>query len=128
MAARILVADDDRAIRRLLKLTLGLEDYEVSEAESTDQAWKMLLREPVDLLILDLIMPGMPARELVKKIRADFQFPILVLSGNHAGLEIGMLLGADDVMEKPFDPVELSIRIKRLLSSDEHGEEPEAPL
>jgi DNA-binding response OmpR family regulator len=115
--AHILVVDDDPAMRRLLQTTLTLEGHEVTLARSADEAWKQLGRLPVDLIILDLMMPGMPPQQFVSRVRAEFTTtPILVLSGHHAGLEIGLLIGADDAMEKPFDPEELLERISKLLA------------
>ena len=117
MSAHILVVDDDPAMRRLLQTTLTLEGHEVTLARSADEAWKQLRKVDAELIILDLMMPGMPPQEFVSKVRAEVTAtPILVLSGHHAGLEIGLLIGADDAMEKPFDPEELLERISKLLA------------
>jgi DNA-binding response OmpR family regulator len=117
MAAHILVVDDDPALRRLLQTTLSLAGHEVTLAHSADEAWKLLRKVEAELIILDLMMPGMPAQEFVSRVRAQVGTTrILVLSGHHAGIEIGLLIGADDAMEKPFDPEELLERISKLLA------------
>jgi DNA-binding response OmpR family regulator len=117
VSPHILVVDDDRALRRLLQTILKVEGHEITVSRSADEAWKQLRRLPVDLIILDLMMPGMPVQEFVSRVRAEVRTtPILVLSGHHAGLEIGLLIGADDALEKPFDPEELLERISKLLT------------
>jgi len=117
MTAHILVVDDDPALRRLLQTTLSLAGHEVTLAHSADEAWQLLRTVEAELIILDLMMPGMPAQEFVSRVRAQVGTTrILVLSGHHAGIEIGLLIGADDAMEKPFDPEEPLERISNLLA------------
>jgi len=79
-AGRILVVDDEPAIRRLLRSTLGVQDYTVLEAASVAQALELLEREKVDLIILDLGLPDGDGFEVIRKLRPDSQVPIIVLS------------------------------------------------
>src|SRR5688572_13244436 len=108
MYGNILVVDDDPAIRRLLRLLLAEHGFSVDLAVSGNDALKHLKRATPDLIVLDLMMPGLHPRDFLVEAKAmGYSNPVLVLTANHAGLEIGYLLGADDAMEKPFDTEEL---------------------
>jgi two-component system alkaline phosphatase synthesis response regulator PhoP len=115
-AREILVVDDDPGIRRLLRLLLGEYGFKVNVAGSGNDAIKQLRRSLPDLVVLDLMMPGLHPRDVIEEARnLGYQGPVLVLSANYAAIEIGYLVGADDVIEKPFDPDELLQRIQGLL-------------
>ena len=117
MPETILVVDDDPTVRRLIKLVLSTSGFEVEEADSGDEALRKMKKVTPDLIVLDLMMPGMTAKEFVQKSRASgYDNPVLVLSAHYAGIEVGLLIGADDAMEKPFMPEELEQRIRRLLA------------
>ena len=117
-AGRILVVDDEPAIRRLLRSTLGVHDYTVLEAASVAQALEVLGREKVDLVILDLGLPDRDGSALLRAMRArENHTPVLVLTARSAVDDrIGALdLGADDYLVKPFDYRELEARARALL-------------
>jgi len=116
-AGRILVVDDEPAIRRLLRSTLGVQDYTVLEAASVAQALELLEREKVDLIILDLGLPDGDGFEVIRKLRPDSQVPIIVLSSrdDERGKVQALDAGADDYVTKPFGVEELVARIRAAL-------------
>jgi len=116
-AGRILVVDDEPAIRRLLRSTLGVQDYVVLEAASVAQALEVLEREKVDLIILDLGLPDGDGFEVINKLRPDSQVPIVVLSSrdDERGKVQALDAGADDYVTKPFGVEELVARIRAAL-------------
>jgi len=113
-AGRILVVDDEPAIRRLLRSTLGVQDYVVLEAASVAQALEVLEREKIDLIILDLGLPDGDGFEVINKLRPDSQVPIVVLSSrdDERGKVQALDAGADDYVMKPFQMRELTARIR----------------
>jgi two-component system, OmpR family, KDP operon response regulator KdpE len=115
--ARILVADDEASIRRSLKINLESRGYTVDAAETGEKAIKAFETRRPDLLILDLLMPGMGGIDVVLKLRAVSTIPIIVLSamGEEAEKVKALELGADDYMTKPFGMEELFARIRSLL-------------
>ena len=123
MKKRILIVDDSKAMCHLLKRVLR-DEYEVSIAFDGQEALEFLLKaEPVDALTLDLSMPGMGGVELLRRIRsmaAFLQLPVLVLSGHYESLgRISAIeAGANDFMTKPFNPLELKLRLSRLLPAE----------
>lgn len=116
-SGRILVVDDEPAIRRLLRSTLGVQDYTVLEAASVAQALEVLAREKVDLIILDLGLPDGDGFEVIRKLRPDSQVPIIVLSSrdDESGKVQALDAGADDYVTKPFGVEELVARIRAAL-------------
>ena len=116
-SGRILVVDDEPAIRRLLRSTLGVQDYTVLEAASVAQALEVLEREKVDLIILDLGLPDGDGFEVIDKLRPDSQVPIIVLSSrdDERGKVQALDAGADDYVTKPFGVEELVARIRAAL-------------
>ncbi len=116
-AGRILVVDDEPAIRRLLRSTLGVQDYTILEAASVAQALEVLGREKVDLIILDLGLPDGDGFEVIQKLRPDSQVPIIVLSSrdDERGKVQALDAGADDYVTKPFGVEELVARIRTAL-------------
>jgi two-component system, OmpR family, KDP operon response regulator KdpE len=115
--ARILVVDDEAPIRRWLKVNLETRGYTVDTAETGEQGIKALENRRPDLLILDLLMPGMGGIDVVRKLRSVSTIPIIVLSaiGEEAQKVQALELGADDYMTKPFGMEELFARIRSLL-------------
>ena len=116
-AGRILVVDDEPAIRRLLRSTLGVHDYTVLEAASVAQALEVLGREKVDLVILDLGLPDGDGFEVIEKLRPASQVPIVVLSSrdDEHGKVRALDAGADDYVTKPFGVEELVARVRTAL-------------
>jgi two-component system KDP operon response regulator KdpE len=116
-AGRILVVDDEPAIRRLLRSTLGVQDYSVLEAASVKEALEVLGRDKVDLVILDLGLPDGDGLEVIRTLRPDSALPIIVLSSrdDERGKVQALDAGADDYVTKPFGVEELVARIRAAL-------------
>ena len=115
--AHILVVDDDDRIRSLLKRFLQERGYRVSTAPNADKALSTLNSLAFDLLVLDVMMPGMNGFELTEAIRKRGDTPILLLTarGEAEDRIRGLSLGADDYLAKPFEPEELVLRINAIL-------------
>lgn len=113
----LLVVDDDDRIRSLLKEFLSRQGFRVTAAAHADAARRMLQLLDFDLLILDVMMPGEDGFSLSKWVRANSNVPILILTAR--GLPddriMGLSLGADDYLSKPFEPQELLLRIEAIL-------------
>ena len=115
---RILVADDDKNTRILLKAVLEGEGYTVLLAEDGAQALKALEREHIDLVVLDIMMPHMDGYEFTEALReSGSELPILMVSAKQlpADRHKGFLVGTDDYITKPIDEKEMLLRIKALL-------------
>ncbi len=115
--ARILVVDDEERIRRLLKMYLEREEYEVEDAENGEIALQMALENNYDLILLDLMMPGMDGIEVCQELRKTKATPIIMLTakGEEANRVQGFEAGTDDYIVKPFSPREVVLRVKALL-------------
>jgi two-component system, OmpR family, response regulator len=114
---KILVVDDDPHIRELLKVFLLQEGFEVLEAIHGADALSILETTTVDLVILDIMMPQIDGWELCRELREHYEMPLLMLTakGETAQKVKGFQLGTDDYMVKPFEAVELVVRVKALL-------------
>jgi len=113
----ILVADDDKNTRLLLKAILEAEKYTVFTAGNGEEALSVMDREHIDLVVLDVMMPKMDGYELTKVLREnDNNLPILMVSAKQlpADKQKGFLVGTDDYITKPIDEVEMLLRIKAL--------------
>jgi DNA-binding response OmpR family regulator len=110
---KILVVDDDPDIVRLLKYFLEAKGRQVQTASTGAEALELFKREPPDLVILDVMLPGMDGWAVLQKIRESSQVPVLMLTGKDAPTDKakGLLSGADDYIAKPFDLAELEARI-----------------
>ena len=112
---RILVVDDEPPIRRLLRTSFAAQGYEVSEADDSSSAYRMLRAEDPDVMVLDLGLPGKDGFDLIRNIReAALTIPIVVLSSraDEAGKVRALDMGADDYVTKPFGTDELLARIR----------------
>ncbi|WP_028536229.1 response regulator [Paludibacterium yongneupense] len=128
MSKRILVVDDDPELRSLLQSYLGHQGYEVETAcDGVEMKLRMQERMP-DMLILDLMLPGEDGLTLCRNLRANSRLPILMLTARGDDMDriIGLEMGADDYLPKPFNPRELLARIKSILrraqDQDPYGE------
>lgn len=110
----ILVTDDDNDIRNMIKIYLQNENYNVLLAKNGKEAIEILENNHVDLLILDIMMPDMDGMETCYQIRERWKLPILFLSAKGEDMDkiMGLSAGADDYITKPFNPLELTARVK----------------
>ncbi len=117
MPAKILMADDDAKIGELVRLYLIREGYQVELAGDGPAALRAVEATAPDLLVLDIMLPGLDGFGVLREVRRSFGFPILMLTakGETNDKVLGFDLGADDYLVKPFDPNELVARIKALL-------------
>ncbi|MDO3411962.1 response regulator transcription factor [Saccharibacillus sp. CPCC 101409] len=113
---KVLVADDDAHIRALLRTVLTQEGYRVIEARDGDEAARKLQESPVDLAVLDVMMPGKDGLELCELIRVRYDIPVILLTAREqlTDKEAGYDSGTDDYMTKPFEPKELLFRMNAL--------------
>jgi len=113
----LLVVDDHREIRDALARYLGKHGYRVSTAESAAAARRLLETGRVDLVVLDLMMPGEDGLSLCRQLRAKGDLPIIMLTAMAEDTDrvVGLEMGADDYLTKPFNPRELLARIKAVL-------------
>lgn len=113
-AARILLVDDEVPIQRAVAPLLRARGYEVDLAGTGNDALKLAVSQPPDLIILDLGLPDIEGTEVCRRIRAESAVPIVVLSarGGEADKVAALDLGADDYVTKPFGPEELLARIR----------------
>lgn len=123
MPKTLLVVDDDPDLRCLLRDYLSEQGYRVLEAADGEALWAQLTNTPVDLIILDLMLPGDDGLTLCRNIRARQQTPILMLTarGDEMDRIIGLEMGADDYMPKPFHPRELLARIRSIFRRAEQS-------
>jgi len=113
----LLVVDDDAEIRQLLKTYLQKNGYLVTTAADGQEMWKALKRHAIDLIVLDLMLPGVDGMDLCRELRAQSKIPIIMLTarGDEMDRILGLEMGADDYMAKPFSARELLARIKVVL-------------
>lgn len=113
----LLLVDDEAEIIKLMQIYLEHEGYRLLIARDGLEALKIISKETIDLMVLDLMMPGMDGLEACIKIRETQKFPIIMLSAKGQELDkiTGLSVGADDYVTKPFSPLELVARIKSQL-------------
>ncbi|WP_017728108.1 response regulator transcription factor [Halalkalibacterium ligniniphilum] len=115
--AKILVVDDEERIRKLLRMYLERENYLIEEAENGEVALEMALNADYDLILLDLMMPGIDGIEVCTRLRKTKATPVIMLTakGEEANRVQGFEVGTDDYIVKPFSPREVVLRVKALL-------------
>ena len=119
---RILVVDDEPHIRRVLDAMLDKEGFEVVLTDDGPQGLQALAAGGIDLVILDLLMPGMHGLEVLAKVRSDPDLgrtPVIILTakGQDTDREAAFAGGADDFMTKPFSPKKLVARVREILGA-----------
>ena len=117
MNYKILIAEDDKNIVELLTMYLVNEGYEVISRDNGLDAYSVLENEKIDLAIFDIMMPKMNGYELTKKARNITNIPIIILSAKNKDNDkiVGLNIGADDYLPKPFNPLEVIARVKACL-------------
>jgi two-component system phosphate regulon response regulator PhoB len=113
----ILIVDDEEDILELVRFHLSREGYGVVCAETGEEAWRKVKENPADLMVVDLMLPGMDGLELTRRLKNDAQtrsIPVVMLSakGEEADIVTGLELGADDYITKPFSPRVLLARVR----------------
>jgi len=118
----VLIVDDDREIRGLLAQYLEKHDFRTSAVADGREMRRILERSHVDLLVLDLMLPGEDGLSLCRELRSRSQLPIIMLTARGEDVDriVGLELGADDYVAKPFNPRELLGRIKAVLRRSEY--------
>lgn len=129
MSRRVLVVDDEVRIREVVQYALEREGFRVSVVEDGARAVERLARETFDLVVLDVMLPGLDGLEVCRRVRAASKVPILFLSARSDEIDrvLGLELGGDDYLVKPFAPRELVARVKAVLRRVDDrasGEEP----
>lgn len=128
MSKHILIVDDDDKIAKLIEIYLVNEGYDVIKAADGIHALEIVESDDVDLIILDVMMPGLDGISVCLKIRETRTTPILMLSAKDGDMDkiTGLMTGADDYMIKPFNPLELVARVKSLLRRSSYAASPPA--
>jgi two-component system phosphate regulon response regulator PhoB len=120
MASRVLVVDDEPDLLELVRFNLDQSGFAVETAASGREALEQLRRSPPDLMVLDLMLPDVSGTEICRQVRADTrlaQLPIIMLTARADEVDrvVGLELGADDYVTKPFSPRELTLRVRAVL-------------
>jgi DNA-binding response OmpR family regulator len=117
MSTTVLVVDDEPIVREVVVSYLRHEGYRTLEAEDGETARRLLQEEPPGLVVLDVMLPGTDGLELCRWIRARSDLPVIMLTarGDEADRIVGLELGADDYVTKPFSPRELAARVRTVL-------------
>jgi DNA-binding response OmpR family regulator len=113
---RVLVVDDEPSIREVLRRYLATDGYVVTEAADGEQALKVLAESPADVVLLDIMMPGLDGLEVLRRLRASSDAFVLLVSARTEEVDrlVGLGMGADDYIVKPFSPREVVARIKAI--------------
>ncbi len=116
-AITVLIVDDEKEIGDLLEIYFKHEGYDVLKANDGSIALDLLNKHVIDLVILDIMLPSLDGIEVCTKIRQSKDIPVLMLSAKGASTDriLGIMTGADDYVAKPFDPLEVVVRVKALL-------------
>lgn len=113
----ILVVDDEKEIADLVEIYLVSDGYKVFKAYNAEEGFQILEQQKIELVLLDIMMPGMDGLEMCQRIREYNNIPIIMLSAKSTDLDkiLGLGTGADDYVVKPFNPLELTARVKSQL-------------
>jgi two-component system, OmpR family, response regulator len=119
----LLIVDDDREIRSLLSQYLEKNDFRTTAVADGREMRRVLDRTPVDLIVLDLMLPGEDGLTLCRELRTHSQIPVIMLTARGEDVDriVGLEIGADDYLPKPFNPRELLVRIRAVLRRAAHA-------
>jgi DNA-binding response OmpR family regulator len=115
---KVLVVDDERAILTVLAIKLRVSGYDVVTAPSGEEALALVNSARPDLILLDVIMPGMDGFEVLQRVRVNSKLPVIVFSARPENGEKALDMGADDFLAKPLDVDEMVRRIEQLLGQE----------
>lgn len=117
MSQQILIVDDEKEIADLVEVYLKNEGYEIHKFYTGKEALACVESTPLDMAILDVMLPDMDGFRICQKIREDYFFPIIMLTAKVEDMDkiMGLTIGADDYITKPFNPLELVARVKTQL-------------
>lgn len=117
MGYRVLVVDDEAVIRARLKGYFEKEGYQVVEAQDGEQMWQAFEAQAIDLVMLDINLPGTDGLSLARQLRSKSDVGIILVTGRDETIDkiVGLEMGADDYVTKPFELRELLVRVKNLL-------------
>jgi DNA-binding response OmpR family regulator len=115
--AKILVVDDDHTVREVAVSYLRAGGHEVADVDTGEAALKAMREDPADLVVLDLMLPGIDGLEVCRRLREQRDVPVIMLTalGGEADRVVGLERGADDYVTKPFSPRELVLRVDSVL-------------
>jgi DNA-binding response OmpR family regulator len=120
---KVLVVEDEEPIRRFITLNLSAAGYEIGEADTGEKALAMLGSFRPEVIVLDLMLPGIDGFEVCRQVREKMPETFVIMltaKGQDTDKIVGLELGADDYMVKPFNPVELTARVKAMLRRRSH--------
>lgn len=128
--AKVLVVDDDTTVREVVVSYLRAGGHETIEASTGEEAVSMVGQAPVDLVVLDLMLPGIDGLEVTRRVRAKRDIPIVMLTarGEETDRVVGLEIGADDYIGKPFSPRELALRVDSVLRRMGRAARDEGPI
>lgn len=129
VGTRILTVEDDERIRTAVKMALEDEGWQVEEAESGEEALESFARHPSDVVLIDIMLPGVDGFEVCRSIRRSSDVPIVMVTARADTHDVvaGLEAGADDYLAKPFEPKELLLRINAILRRTPVKVEPKLP-
>ena len=113
---RVLVVDDQRKVLRFVEIDLKLRGFEVVTTTSGKEALELIRSAKPDIMLLDIVMPGMDGFEVLRQLRAFSQLPVIAFSASIANYDEAIQLGANDFMSKPFKANDMVSRINAFLS------------
>jgi two-component system KDP operon response regulator KdpE len=114
---RILVVDDQPKVLKFIEVDLRLRGFEVVITSSGEEALELIKSNQPDVMLLDIIMPGIDGFEVLKKLRTFSQLPVIAFSASPGNQAPALRMGANDFIHKPFDPDNMAKKITKLLAS-----------
>jgi DNA-binding response OmpR family regulator len=128
--AHVLVVDDDRTVREVVVTYLRAAGHDVSEASDGTEGLAASRRKRADLVVLDVMMPGLDGLEVCRRLRLAGDVPVILLTalGSEQDRVVGLETGADDYLTKPFSPRELVLRVDSILRRSNPGAREEVPV
>ena len=117
MSRKILIVEDEDSIRKFVKINLERAEFQVLEADTGEKGIEIARKEDIDILVLDIMLPGIDGFEVCKILREEYpKIGIIMLTAKSQDIDkiMGLEYGTDDYMTKPFNPTELVLRVKSL--------------